>query len=195
MSTTDTPVDDGYPVPDEGQLSSDDLVPLFNGILRHIFIRSERKYNQAEIEVIYKTRALTSDAASILDYESKDGYQCKGSSVEQYIGVKFLRMQVWPVAYAIRAVRSKSKDYLVSWVFQARQAHGPWVTLSEQMQRDNLAEPGSHFREWITADHWGQEFRVMQTYPTRAGTLSFGLSGFEIHGFIKRNREPEPVPL
>jgi hypothetical protein len=57
-------------------------------------------------------------------------------------------MRIWPVADVLQAIRSESKDYCFSWVFQARGMNGPSVTFAEQMQKDDLASPRSRYREF-----------------------------------------------
>jgi hypothetical protein len=63
---------------------------------------------------------------------------------------------------------------------------GPWVTLDERMKAADLQKPGAHFIEFVGAEGFYCEFRILQTGPSSSNYLSFNLSAFEIHGWVKR---------
>jgi hypothetical protein len=161
------------------------LQACFDGILRTIWINSERKYNSAEIEFTSKTATDDAHPSFVLDYEDPRGYRTELNARDQYLGVQFRRVSVCPVAYAIRtAITPASTNHLRSWVFQAKNTNeGTWTTLDERMNEETLSRPGAFTIAFVEARRYFTEFRVLQTAPSHANDLSFTLAAFEIHGW------------
>jgi hypothetical protein len=196
-STINCPVNDGYPQPDGIYSGNGELDACFHGILRHIFVSSDCRYNTGEIQLSAKTQCSAkndADVAYVLDYKTEQRYGTGPSTVDQFLGVKFHRMVVRPVAYAIRSDWCQNgTNRLRSWAFQARIASGKdiperesWLTLDESLRSEELLKPGAHFLGFVTTENYYSEFRILQTGPSESNFLSFNLSAFEIHGCVRR---------
>jgi hypothetical protein len=159
---------------------------LFHGIIRYIYINSNRMYNNNEILLEYRDLAPNSDPANIFDFQSSDLFQ-SGVGPDQFLKVTFRRILVRPCAYAIRAgPQIRRSPHLISFIFQGfDRARSRWVTLDE---RHNIFEivPGFAARIcYIDTDQFFSQFRIMQTHTSNLGSPEFAISGFEIHGTVK----------
>ena len=176
--------------PDMEALASNDLDACFNGILRHIWCASGEVYNTEEISIFYRTRSQRpdTDPGYILDYTSDSRYGTGPSLKGQFIGVTFHRIEVLPVAYAIRSdFMDKNTHHLRSFAFQARASpSSAWITLDEQVKINDLIPAKSHFLGFVDTDEYFCEFRILQTGPSHTNYLSFNIAGLEIHGLVRR---------
>lgn len=181
-----------FPIPSLEKLMTRTVEACFDGILRYIWLCSGRLYNLGEIVIFYKTIAqrTDSDPAHILDYESESRYGTGPSVHDQFIGVRFMRIEVLPIAYAIRSdFCDKKTHHLCSFAFQGRESsNSQWVTLDEQRWINNLVPAKSHFLGFVDTDQYFREFRILQTGPSHSNFLSFNISALEIHGFIRERQ-------
>lgn len=180
---------DVYPEPDISILKTRELDACFNGILRALWLNSGCMYNRQEMTFFYKSVCdrRTTDPANVLDYESEARYGTGPSMADQHIGVMFHRIAVRPVAYAIRSdCLDKSTNHLRSFCFQAKTAEmDEWDTLDERLRIPDLSKARAHFLEFVDADMFYTQFRLLQTGPSHANFLSFNIAGFEIHGYVE----------
>jgi hypothetical protein len=193
MESTSVPYDGGYLEPDRERLCCNppNLQICFDGILRRIWVNSDRKYNVAEIQLTCGTSILRKDSHPtwVLDYEDGHCYSTSLAGTEQYFGVAFRRIWVCPVAYALRSDSGESVHRLRSWVFQGRATDaGGWVTLDERRKDRALEKSGSFMIAQVETGEWFREFRVLQTGPGQGNRFAFMLAGFEIHGYVERIR-------
>jgi hypothetical protein len=195
VTTTEEPYEGIYPDPDPLHLceSVTDVRVCFDGILRRIWMNSGQKYNIAEMTLTYQTSINNdnSNPAFVFNYETPLRYSTGPSMRGQFFGVRFQRIRVLPLAYALRSdFASKRTNNLRSWVFQARGQNNTsddsWVTLDEQARVSNLSQPKAHILAFVETDSFFREFRVLQTGPSHSNFLSFNLSGFEIHGYVQQ---------
>jgi hypothetical protein len=187
-----SPYNGPYPIPDAEKLCSmsSNLKSCFEGILRTIWIHSDKKYNTAEIKLNFKTLCPSEDShwTFVLDYNDKRRYGTGPSVSGQFFGVKFHRISVLPVAYALRSdFYADHTNHLRSWVFQGRNKEDEaWTTLDERVKEGGLVKAGSFLLSFVETQQFFTEFRVLQTGPSHTNYLSFNLAGFEIHGRTKR---------
>lgn len=177
-----------YPIPDIRLLKTRDLDACFNGILRAIWEASGCMYNTQQITFFYKSVCdrRTTDPANVLNYESEARYGTGPSMAGQHLGVMFHQIQIRPIAYAIRSdFLEKSTNHLKSFAFQAKtDTMTEWDTLDERVRITDLCKARSHFLEFVEADMYYTQFRILQTGPSHANFLSFNIAGFEIHGEV-----------
>jgi hypothetical protein len=180
--------DGPYPRPNPDHLltMASNLQACFDGILHTIWINSDKKYNVREIEFKHKTLCPSEDShpTFVLDYEDRRRYGTGPSTSGQYFGVEFRRIRVRPVAYALRTdLNPDGTNHLRSWVFQGKNANEKnWTTLDERLKDGSLMKAGAFVIGFVETRKYFTEFRVMQTGPSHMNSLSFNLSGFEIHG-------------
>jgi hypothetical protein len=192
FETINIPYHGDYPPPDPEHLclNASDLQTCFEGILRTIWLSSDKKYNTSEIELKCKTvcRADDTDATFVLDNENQLRYGTGPSMAGQYLAVRFRRIRVLPIAYALRSQHNPdSMNQLRSWAFQAKNAgEDTWTTLDERFKEERLKKPGSFIIAFVETKQYFTEFRVLQTGPSHTNYLSFNLGAFEIHGWTKR---------
>jgi predicted benzoate:H+ symporter BenE len=90
-------------VPDCHAPKSSDLDSCFDGIIAHIFRASGRTHNIGDIAFSYATICAAPDShpTFVLDYTTQGRYGTAASMFGQFFGVRFARMTILPVAYAL----------------------------------------------------------------------------------------------
>jgi hypothetical protein len=156
----------------------------FQGILRYITLRSQNKYNATEIRIGYRSLAVGADPGNILDYRTPAAYE-SGKSVNEFMTIEFVRVELRPCAYAIRSgPRIKGGPQLNCFVFQGVDSSGNWITLDERnCPYDSAMHYGIRLFFLDSSDYFSR-FRLM---ATRGG--AFALTAFEIHGAIRLKDE------
>jgi hypothetical protein len=191
IAITDIRVDGGFPIPDINQLDSESLDGEFSGIIHHIWVSSGRRYNPGEIAFTYLSLFphADSDPSYIFDYAARNRYGTGPSQRGQFFGVCFQRMDVCPLAYAIKTdYVDGATNHLRSWAFQARRnTQSDWITLDEHQSTTSLCRMNAHIINYVHTQDWYRHFRILQTGVSHRGFLSFNLSGFEIHGWVHRD--------
>jgi hypothetical protein len=165
-------------------ISSEDV---FQGILRYIFFKSNNRYNLTEIRFGYRSQSPNSDAASVLDPRTPTVFR-SGLSDWEFLSVQFLRIRVRPTSYAFRTGPNlRSGPKISSFVFQAEDEDGQWITLDE---RHYPYDTPQHFAVRIYYVDTDESFTHFRIRITRGNC--FALSGFEIHGSVTVREECLP---
>jgi hypothetical protein len=195
IPTVDIRIDAPFPNPYHALTDSARIDSRFQGVINHIWKSSQFCHNAGEIDFAYASICDASDCdpTFIYDYSSRQRFGTGPSRPDQFFAVRFRRMAVCPVAYALLSDFSiRGSNHLRCWVFEAREDDNiPWIALDERRLDPSLSGPGMHvlFPVALAArdPQWFREFRVRQTGPSSSGFLSFNLSGFEIHGAVQRD--------
>ncbi|OHT10479.1 hypothetical protein TRFO_20232 [Tritrichomonas foetus] len=169
----------------------------FQGILNYIHICSETKFNVEEIAFDYtETKSnQTSDPTAIFSYNDKTRKFQTGTSKYPYFSIRFKRIRVRPVAYAIRSnVISDGSPHLQTFVFQGFDVDKQkWVLLDERVNSNDLI-PDGHFALYnLYSEKYFQDFRILQTGRAHNSMMAFALAGFEIHGDVQLIDEESEV--
>jgi hypothetical protein len=153
---------------------------FFEGLIHYIYFKSGNQYNTTELRIGYRNRNPNSDPANILDSTTPTLFE-SGDSFGEFLMIEFPRIKVRPVAYAFRTgPHSLGGPHLNSFVFQAHDADGRWVTLDE---RHNPYTFHQHYAARICYVDTECYFSVFRLKVVRGG--SFALCAFEIHGGIQ----------
>ena len=169
----------------------------FHGILFYIFYNSEGKFNVNELEIHFS-------GANIIQYLNQQQFKIpkitnlydfnditkefKSSSIKDaFFGIKFLRIKINPIAYAVRIGNSGNAGYnFTSHKFMGlNEKTNEWEILDERCNSNDLIATNSFMLYYTkSTNEYYTAFKIQQTDTGNRDFWGYSIKNFEIHGYV-----------
>lgn len=181
------------------QINRQSAFDCFHGILFYIFYNSEGLLNLDELEfhfsganmlhyLLHPEKNKMADITSLYDFDDLQKEFKTFSLKNAFFGVKFQRIKINPIAYAIRLGESGNQGFnFTSFTFTGLNvATGKWEILHEQCNTNDLIR-GNLFMLYFTknTDQYYTAFKIQQTDTGSHDFWGISIKNFEIHGYVQ----------
>lgn len=181
------------------QINKYSIFDCFHGILFYIFYNSQGKFNVNELEFHFSCANLMDNhliqrlnpipkITNLFDFDDLAKEFKSVSMKNPFFGIKFLRIKINPIAYAVRIGVSGNAGYnFSSFQFMGFNDNTQkWEILDERLNVNDLLK-SNYFMLYFTKStkDYFTAFKIIQIDTGSFGFWGFSIKNFEIHGYVQ----------